>query len=62
MHRETGYDFGGPGMRPGGLPMGNRAAAELGLNESREHHEPHSRTAVTAQKKAAPVKDKEIER
>lgn len=42
IHRETGYDFGGPGMRPGGLAMGNRAAAELGLNESRENHEPHA--------------------
>ena len=39
VHRETGYDFGGPGMRPGGLPAGNKSAAELGLNEARgDHH------------------------
>lgn len=37
VHRETGYDFGGPGMRPGGLDAGDRSAAELGLNESRDH-------------------------
>lgn len=36
VHRETGYDFGGPGLRPGGVPMGNRSAAEVGLNEARE--------------------------
>ncbi|MEX3503753.1 ammonium transporter [Corynebacterium sp. LK2510] len=35
QHRETGYDLGGPGMRPGGVPAGNRSAAELGLNEAR---------------------------
>lgn len=55
IHRETGYDFGGPGMRPGGLPVGNRAAAEFGLNESREHHERHSRKVVSTE-------EKEIER
>ncbi|MCT2286996.1 ammonium transporter [Corynebacterium sanguinis] len=39
VHRETGYDFGGPGMRPGGLPAGYKSAAELGLNEARgDHH------------------------
>lgn len=62
MHRETGYDFGGPGMRPGGLPASNKPAADLGLNESREHHEPHSRKAGTTQKKAVSAHGKEIER
>nr|WP_291313077.1 ammonium transporter [Corynebacterium sp. UBA2622] len=39
IHRETGYDVGGPGMRPGGMPAGNRSAAELGLNDAREPHD-----------------------
>ena len=39
VHRETGYDLGGPGLRPGGVPAGNKSAAELGLNEGRQHHE-----------------------
>lgn len=39
VHRETGYDFGGPGLRPGGVPAGDRSAAEMGLNETREDHE-----------------------
>jgi len=39
IHRETGYDVGGPGMRPGGMPAGNRSAAELGLNDARESHD-----------------------
>ena len=38
VHRETGYDLGGPGMRPGGVPAGNKSAAELGLNEARQNH------------------------
>lgn len=42
VHRETGYDLGGPGMRPGGVPAGNKSAAELGLNESREQGHHHS--------------------
>ena len=62
MRRETGYDFGGPGMRPGGFPAGNKAAADLGLNEAREHHEPHSRKAGTTQKKEVATHEKEIER
>lgn len=40
VHRETGYDFGGPGLRPGGVPAGNRSAAEMGLNETREAQRP----------------------
>lgn len=55
VHRETGYDFGGPGLRPGGVPMGNRSAAEAGLNEARER-EPGAverRKATVADGKAA---------
>lgn len=37
VHREASYGFGGPGRRPGGLDAGDRSAAELGLNESRDH-------------------------
>lgn len=49
VHRETGYDLGGPGMRPGGVPAGNKSAAELGLNESREQRHHHSaRTGAPA--------------
>lgn len=40
IHRETGYDVGGPGMHPRGLSAGDLPAAELGLNEAREHHHP----------------------
>ncbi|AWB84262.1 ammonium transporter [Corynebacterium liangguodongii] len=38
VHRETGYDLGGPGLRPGGVPAGNKSAAEMGLNEARSQH------------------------
>ncbi len=64
VHRETGYDLGGPGMRPGGVPAGNKSAAELGLNEAREPHgeEAKRRSArpvpqgkVSAKKASAPA-------
>lgn len=64
VHRETGYDLGGPGMRPGGVPAGNKSAAELGLNEAREPHgeeakrhaeRPSSRGNVPAKKAPAPA-------
>ncbi|WP_235933429.1 ammonium transporter [Corynebacterium qintianiae] len=48
VHRETGYDLGGPGMRPGGVPAGNKSAAELGLNEAREDHLHHTQHAPAA--------------
>lgn len=38
VHRETAYDVGGPGLRPGGVPAGNASAAQLGLNEARAQH------------------------
>lgn len=33
VHRETGYDFGGPGLRPDGIPAGNNLAAEATANQ-----------------------------
>lgn len=38
VHRETGYDFGGPGLRPGGVSADDHSAAELGLNDARQDH------------------------
>ncbi|WP_425292301.1 ammonium transporter [Corynebacterium mayonis] len=55
VHRETGYDFGGPGMRPGGVPAGNKSAAELGLNESRVSHGEDSQRDTTRQETAGKV-------
>lgn len=52
IHRETGYDVGGPSMRPGGVPSGNKSAAELGLNEAREkyhHHKPSEKPFAAEQ-------------
>ncbi|KAA8746775.1 ammonium transporter [Corynebacterium tuscaniense] len=33
VHRETGYDFGGPGLRPGGVPASNKPIAEAMDNQ-----------------------------
>ncbi len=33
VHRETGYDFGGPGLRPGGIPASNKLVAEVTANQ-----------------------------